>query len=106
MTETKLTLEQRVERIENALRVQGIIPREPIQCAAPVIPRVIARNVQWAPLVDNLVPSAICTFDCDCVRKVHRQNLLVSLMRKRSGQVVAVQTECGKSIEVEIPKED
>jgi hypothetical protein len=101
----KLTLEQRVERIESALIVQGIIPRDMPQQVPVVVPRVVARNVQWAPPIDGLQASAMATFDCDCVKKVHRQNLLLSQIRKRTGQIVSVRAECGAVLEVEIPKE-
>ena len=104
MTE-KLTLEERVSRIERALVVQGIIPRD-MPAQVPVeVPRVLARNVQWAPTIENLPASAMCTFDCTCVKKVHRQNLLVSQIRRRTGQIVSVRAECGATLEVEIPKE-
>jgi hypothetical protein len=97
-------LAKRIEKMERVLIVYGMLERPMPPQKVIEVPRVTARNIVWAPSMDNLVPSALCTFDCTC-GKAHRQNLLVSLIRKRTGQVVPVTAECGRSFEVEIPKE-
>jgi hypothetical protein len=102
----ELTLEQRIERIERVLIVQGFLewPKPP---QAPVeVPRLVARNTKWAPDVPGLAPTVLVTVDCTCVKRCHQISLIASQMRRRVGQVLAATTECGKSIEVEIPREE
>jgi hypothetical protein len=105
MAEEKLSLEQRIERIERALFVQGLLERPAPVVSTTKINKTVGRKSEWLWAEGTNFWSVLVTFNCAC-GKVHRQPVLIPPSASKSGQFFAVRGECGQNNAVLIEKED
>jgi hypothetical protein len=101
-----LTIEQRLTRIERALVVQGILPRETPKAVPPAVHRTVGRDVSVSWTDGLAFGSALFSYDCTVCKKAHRQTTLIHPLSVKSGQYFQIIGPCGNSIEVWLEQKD